>query len=95
MPPRQTPCLFSEYVLCLYHNDRKTDGAWSVSEDVMNGLVDFLRKLKHLLPPDLYRIAEAGYFDSYFGPNSWLRDQLAHHPSLKSEAQIRDLLAAA
>ncbi len=85
---------FSEYVLCLYHNDGVTDGAWSASDHVMNGLVDFLKKLKQLLPPDLYSVAEAGYFHFYFGPNSWLRQKLRHNPSLKSEQQIRMILAS-
>jgi len=86
--------LFSDYVLCLYQNDDKTDGTWAVSENVMNGLVDFLKKLKQLLPPNLYSIAEAGFFNVYFRPNSSLREQLGNNPSLKSEEQIKEMLAS-
>ena len=86
--------LFSDYILCLYHSDLKTDGAWSVSEDVMNGLVDFLKKLRQLLPPNLYGIAEAGFFSFYFSHDCWLRKQLRHNPNLKSEEQIREVLAS-
>ena len=86
--------LFSDYILCLYHNEKKIDGAWIVPERVMNGLVDFLTKLKQLLPPNLYNIAEAGFFRFYFGHGSWLREQLGHKPGLKSEEQIREALAS-
>ena len=84
--------LYSDYTLCLYQNDKKNDGAWTVSENVMNGLVDFLKKLKQLLPPDLYSIAEAGFFRFYFERNSWLRQTLGHNPMLNSEERIREII---
>jgi glycosyltransferase involved in cell wall biosynthesis len=86
--------LFSDYVLCLYHDEFKKDGAWSVSEDVINGLAEFLKKLKQLLPADLYRIAEVGFFNSYLGANCWLRQQMGQNPRVKSEEQIREMLAS-
>lgn len=85
--------LFSDYILCLYRTEVKTDGAWSASEDVMNGLVEFLKKLKQLLPPNLFDIAETGFFSFYFSRDSWLRKQLQDNPNLKSEEQIREILA--
>lgn len=87
--------LFSDYNLCLYQNDQKTDGAWSVSENVMNGLVDFLKKLKMLLPPDLYGVAETGFFSFYFDGNSWLRNKLGNKPRLHSAERIREMLVGA
>ena len=87
--------LFSDYVLCLYQNDLKTGGAWSVPENVVDGLVAFLKKLKQLVPDDLYRFAEAGFFSFYFGRNAWLRGQLGNSASLKSEEQIREMLGIA
>lgn len=87
--------LFSDYVLCLYHDTFKTDGAWSVSEDVIHGLVQFLSKLKPLLPRDLYNIAEEGFFRVYFGTHCTLRQQIGDNPRLKSEEQIRESLASA
>ena len=86
--------LYSEHVLCLFHRECKTDGAWNVSANVLNGLVEFLRKLKELFPPELYAVAEAGYFAEFFGSKSWLRAELGNIPTLKSEEQIRNLLAA-
>ena len=85
--------LFSEHVLCLYANDLKTDGAWSEPERVMTGLVEFLQKLKKVVPPHLYSVAENGFFDFYFGPDCWLRQRLRDDPGLKSEPQIRQMLA--
>ena len=84
--------LFSDHVLCLYHNEFKSDGAWSVSENVIHGLVDFLKKLKQFLPPDLYGIAETGFFTFYFGDDCWIRQQIGYNPRLKSEEQIREML---
>ncbi len=87
--------LYSEHVLCLFQRACKADGAWNVSEDVLNGLVLFLKKLKQLFPPELYRVAEEGYFSEFFGTDCWLRGELGNSPTLKSEQQIRELLAAA
>ena len=86
--------LYSEHVLCLFHRAPKTDGAWNVSQDVLYGLVAFLRKLKQLFPPHLYNIAETGYFENFFGEESWLRGEFADASGLKSEQQIREMLAA-
>jgi hypothetical protein len=84
--------LFSDYVLCLYDSEFKTDGAWSVSENVIHGLADFLVKLKKLLPHDLYTIAEQGFFKFYFGSDCWIRKQIGDNPRLKSEEQIREMI---
>ena len=87
--------LYSEHVLCLFQRACKGDGAWNVSEDVLNGLVLFLKKLKQLFPPELYQVAEAGYFAEFFGTDCWLRGELGSSSTLKSEEQIREMLAAA
>jgi hypothetical protein len=86
--------LFSDYNLCLYQDGQKTDGAWGISANVMNGLIDFLKKLKQFLPADLYSVAEAGFFRFYFNRDSWLRQKIGNDPMLKSEEQITEMLAA-
>lgn len=85
--------VFLDYTLCLFNYDPKADGAWTRSENVLNGLALFLKRLKSLLPQEHYAIAENGFFKNYLGEQSWLRAEFSENSRVMSVEEIRVMLA--
>lgn len=85
--------MFADYALCMYDTSEKTDGAWVLGADVLNGLANFLKALKRVLPAESYAVAERGFFGNYLGRNSWLRKSIKPSLQTQSEDEIRALLS--
>jgi hypothetical protein len=85
--------MFVDYALCMYDTSEKADGAWALGADVLNGLAQFLKVLKSVLPLESYMVAERGFFGNYLGRDCWLRKSIKPSLQTQSEEEIRALLA--
>lgn len=85
---------FLDYCLCLFHHEIRDDGAWESTEAVFHGILAFLKKLKTILPSDLYQVSEEGFMAEYLGDQAWLRKMVSPQHTIPNEQAVRAILAA-
>lgn len=68
--------VFVDLPLIRFNRDLKSDGAWENGRAVFDGLLRLLCQLRPYLNDASFSIACQGYWDTFFGPQAWLREVL-------------------
>ncbi len=77
---------FFGYPLVYFNTDEKEDGAWDSHRAVFDGLVQYFRACRDILPSASYEAMKPGFMRMYLGDNSVMRASIKGH--LPSEAEI-------